>query len=220
VLCGSFLLVCAGAAFGAATTGSPAALRLVSTLLAHAREIDGVVWHSHGGVYLCPVAAGQPPVAVAAGRAPAGSCRAARTVIVQRLHANRIIAELDTITAHGLPRIQQIVVKSGDWFRWGSQKCFDKIGPGDTTTIALSYRGERMTIASEHGDIAVLRGTARGYEELDTVDLTTDQVVKVRQTAETEGFGISRSLTTFSYPANGVTVPKATPVCPAVTKFS
>jgi hypothetical protein len=195
-------------------TGTGPALKLVRQLLRREQRVTAVLWHQTGGFYQC-----SGPEQVQAGSNPGDGCRAASFVIQQDLGKGKITAQITTITASGLPTETEVSTTKGSWTRYGTPRCWRKVGDGQAPEAALTYDDEHMTIASQHGTTVILRGTAAGFQELDTIDTGTDLIDAVALSQAAAG-GISRTEETFTYPSRSFAVPRIAPLCPEVTKFS
>jgi hypothetical protein len=222
--CTFVVLLSAATALAASTgpkSGSRAGIALAKAVLSASRHVVAVDWHEHGGYYECPGDddSGGNPIVGAAGHAPSKGCAPATIEIRQNLKQGKIQSETDIVVAKGFRRSVDVTGPAGEYIRYGSTGCWARIGPATTGKRSITYAGEHVTIASSSGTTAVLRGTASGFVELDTIDTNTDMISSIKDTEKTAD-GVSRTSSTFVYPAQPFSQPKHQPVCPLIQKLS
>jgi hypothetical protein len=210
----------AGAAVAAGTgglKGSPAAVSVARSVLAHARHVAAIQWRQGGDQWACPTPEG--PIVGPSVKRPAPNCRRATVAIDENLRNGRIVRSLATTTAKGMATSTDLITGSGEWLRSGRSRCWDAEGAGAVGLAPFSYAGEKLSIVARTPNVISLHGVGTGFRETDAIDAHTFAVQEIDEHIAAFG-GTATLVATFAEMGHRFALPRRPRhVCSDIVRF-
>ena len=194
-----------------ASNALPSPPQLVRSLLAAISGVGTIASRITGDTYLCEV---RGRVSHYIGRARPG-CRRATVMVTETLTGGRVQGEFSTFTARGSTTFHRLDEPSGRYASLSPVRCWGRLPSTGSRAFKpfppFVYSGERLSVG-RRGALLLLRGTSRGFSEVDTIDPTSHLILAIVATSRAHGV-TARTVIRFSYRSSQTSLPAPSPLC-------